>query len=144
MRICAMSEVKLGDTFPPVSYTVDSEIVERFAEFMGISRHISGSTRLMPPSMFAYSVVWIACSYFAFQTEGALVASLDLELEGITGDTGTITVQDGKVENVFIRNGKRYIVFYFASVDEHGTVVCRTRLTTVFRLAPTGKGQGDG
>ncbi|MGB2884061.1 MAG: hypothetical protein WBC47_00555 [Dehalococcoidia bacterium] len=139
-----MSEVKLGDTFPPVSYTVDSEIVERFAEFMGISRHISGSTRLMPPSMFAYSVVWIACSYFAFQTEGALVASLDLELEGITGDTGTITVQDGKVENVFIRNGKRYVVFCFVSVDEHGTVVCRTRLTTVFRLAPTGKGQGDG
>ena len=144
MRKCAMSEARLGDTIPPVSYTVDSEIVERFAKFMGISRHISGSTRIMPPSMFAYSVVLIACSHFAFQIEGALFASLDLELEGITGDTGTITVQDGKVENVFIRNGKRYIVFYFASVDEHGTVVCRTRLTTVFRLAPTGKGQGDG
>lgn len=144
MKKCAMSEVKLGDTFPPVSYTVDSEIVERFAEFMGISRHISGSFHIMPPSMFAYSVVWIACSHFAFQTEGALFASLDLELEGITADTGTITVQDGKVENVFIRNGKRYVVFYFVSVDEHGTVLCRTRLTTVFRLAPTGKGQGDG
>ena len=139
MRKCAMSEVKLGDTIPPVSYTVDSEIVERFAEFMGISRHSSGSSRLMPPSMLAYCVVWIACSHFAFQTEGALFASLDLELEGIAEDTGTITVQNGKVEDEFIRGGKRCVVFYFESVDEHGTVVCRTRLTTVFRLAPPGK-----
>ena len=144
MRICAMSEVKLGDTFPPVSYTVNSKIVERFAEFMGISRHISGSFCIMPPSMLAYCVVWIACSHFAFQTEGALIASLDLELEGIAEDTGTITVQNGKVEDEFIRGGKRYVVFYFESVDQHGTVVCRTRLTTVFMLEPAGKGWGDG
>jgi hypothetical protein len=133
MRKCALTEAKLGDRFPPVSYEVSSDIVDRFARVMGVSRHILGSTRLLPPSMLVYYVVWIACSHFAFQTEGALFSSLDIELERAAKDSGTITVKDGEVVEVCRKDGKRYITLAFVSVDEHGRTICRTRLTVVFK-----------
>jgi hypothetical protein len=128
-----MSEAKLGETFPSVSYQLEPQAVEEYARFMGVTRPISPSTNFVPPSMLAYYALWIASSHFGFDTRGALFASMDLQFEGLASDGDIITVQDSQVKDVFIREGKRYIVLASTSVNEQNQVLCRSKITAVFK-----------
>lgn len=133
MKKRSMLEANLGEAFPAVSYRLDSQIVKEYARFMGVIRPGSPKSRFVPPSILAYYALWIAASHFGFETKGALFAGMDLQFEGTASDGDTITVQGSRVEDVSVRDGKRYIVFASTSVNEQNRVLCRSKITVVFK-----------
>jgi hypothetical protein len=58
---------------------------------------------------------------------------MDLQFEGLASNGDTITVKDCRVEDVFISDGKRYVVFASTSMNEQNRVLCRSKITVVFK-----------
>jgi hypothetical protein len=133
MKKHGMFEANLGETFPSVSYRLDPQAAKEFNKFMGVIRPGSPKSPYVPPSMLAYYALWIAASHFGFETKGALFAGMDLQFEGLASSGDTITVKDSRVEDVFISDGKRYVVFASTSVNEQNRVLCRSKITVVFK-----------
>jgi len=133
MKQRSMSEAKIGETFPSVSYRLDPQAVKEYIKFISATRPVSSSNPYVPPSMLAYYALWIAASRFGFDTKGALFTGMDLQFEGLASNGDTITVKDCRVEDVFISDGKRYVVFVSTSMNEQNRVLCRSKITVVFK-----------
>jgi len=129
----SLSQAKVGDTFPPVSYTVYPEIVKRYGEVNGVSQPTSGSSYWVPPGMLAHDIVWIAFKYF--DITGVLLAGLELRFERLVPDSGTITVRDARIEEIFFHDGEQYTIASFVTVNEQGAVLCRSKITCVSKAA---------
>jgi hypothetical protein len=133
MKQRSMSEAKTGEIFPSVSYRLDPQAVKEYIKFISATPPVSSSSPYVPPSMLAYYALWIAASHFGFETKGALFTGMDLQFEGLASIGDTITVKDCRVEDVFISDGKRYVVFASTSMNEQNRVLCRSKITVVFK-----------
>jgi hypothetical protein len=133
MKQRSMSEAKTGEIFPSVSYRLDRQAVKEYIKFISATRPVSSSSPYVPPSMLAYYALWIAASHFGFKTKGALFTGMDLQFEGLASSGDTITVKDCRVEDVFISDGKRYVVLASTSMNEQNRVLCRSKITVVFK-----------
>ncbi|MBM3154777.1 MAG: hypothetical protein FJ008_05515 [Chloroflexi bacterium] len=128
-----LSEAKIGDTFPPVSYIVTSEIAKRYAEVNGVSQPVSASSTYVSPGMLAHDIVWIASKYF--DITGVLLAGLELEFEGLMSDSGTVNVCESKIEDISFHGGDQYTIASFVITNEDGKAICRSKITCVSKTA---------
>lgn len=127
----SLSVARVGDSFPSVSYTINPEIVKRYAEVNGVSQPTSPHLSYVPPGMLAHDIVWIASKYF--DITGVLLTGLELKFERPVPDSGTIIVHNGKIDDIFFRESEQHTVVSFVIGNEEGEVFCRARMSCVSR-----------
>jgi hypothetical protein len=123
------ADAKIGDTFAPVSYVVNSSLVREYSEVNGVSLPFLPSGPCVPPGMLASDVVWVASSFF--DITGVILTGLEIKFERLTPDSGTLTLCDGKIEEIFIHNGEQFTISSLVTRDGQGNVICRSRITCV-------------
>ena len=143
----AVDTSKIGKTYPPATYEVGSEKIREYANAVGEDNpvhhdrdaaHGAGFRDVVAPPMFA--VVYSARALGPAVLDPELGINLMLMVHGgqefVWGEpvcAGDTVTTEGRVKDIYEKDGKQFYVFESVSTNQDGQEVVRGTWTNIVR-----------